>query len=93
MIKINEYFHGTVKSLGVENTAGKATVGVMDVGEYEFGTAAPEKMTLITGTWEIKLPGETSFQSYAKSITVHVPGNSKFQLKVTEQSAYLCEFV
>jgi len=93
MIKLNEYFNGTVKSLGVENTSGKATVGIMEVGEYEFGTGAPEKMTLLSGTWEIKLPGESSFQEYAKNFTVNVPGNSKFQLKITEQSAYLCEFV
>lgn len=93
MIKVNEYFNATVKSLGFENTAGKATVGVMETGEFEFGTAAPEKMTLISGTWEIKLPGETGFRAYGKGITVNIPGESKFQLKILEQSAYLCEFV
>lgn len=93
MIKVNEYFNGTVKSLGFENAAGKATVGIMEAGEFEFGTGAPEKMTLISGKWEIQLPGEAGFKSYAKGVTVNVPGNSKFQLKIAEQSAYLCEFV
>lgn len=93
MIKVNEYFNGTVKSLGFENTSGKATVGVMEPGEFEFGTGSPEKMTLISGSWEIKLPGESNFKTYAKGVTVNVPGNSKFQLKILEQSAYHCEFV
>ena len=93
MINVNEYFNGTVKSLGFENAAGKATVGIMEAGEYEFGTGAPEKMTLISGTWEIKLPGETAFKGYAKNVTVNIPANSKFQLKIAEQSAYHCEFV
>jgi len=92
MIKVNEYFNGTVKSLGFENSQGKATVGIMEAGEFEFGTGAPEKMTLISGKWEIKLPGETVFKNYAQGFTVNVPGNSKFQLKIAEQSAYLCQF-
>ncbi len=92
MIQVNEYFNGTVKSLGFENTSGKATVGIMEPGDYEFGTGAPEKMTLISGKWTIKLPGETGFKSYAKGVTVTIPGNSKFQLKISEQSAYLCQY-
>lgn len=92
MIQVNEYFNGTVKSLGFENTSGKATVGIMEPGDYEFGTGAPEKMTLISGKWTIKLPGETEFKSYAKGVTVTIPGNSKFQLKISEQSAYLCQY-
>ena len=93
MIKVNEYFNGTVKSLGFENAKGKATVGIMEAGEFEFGTGAPEKMTLISGSWKIKLPGETDFKAYSVGFTVNVPGNSKFQLQIQEQSAYLCEFV
>lgn len=93
MIKVNEYFNATVKSLGFENASGKATVGVMEAGEFEFGTGAPEKMTLISGKWEIKLPGETAFKPYAKGFAVSIPGDSKFQLKILEQSAYHCEFV
>jgi len=93
MIKVNEYFNGTVKSLGCENSQGKVTVGIMEAGDFEFGTGAPEKMTLLFGKWDIKLPGETTFKSYAKGVTVCIPGNSKFQLKIAEQSAYLCEYV
>lgn len=92
-IKVNEYFDGKVKSLGFSSGAGNATVGVMVAGEYEFGTGAPEKMTLVEGAWELKLPGSDSFRSFAKGETAEIPGNSKFQLKILVDSAYLCQFV
>lgn len=92
-ISVNEYFDGKVKSLGFAAPSGKATVGVMVAGEYEFGTGAPEKMTLVEGAWELKLPGSDSFRAYAKGETAEIPGNSKFQLKILVDSAYLCQFV
>jgi uncharacterized protein YaiE (UPF0345 family) len=39
MITINEYFEGCVKSLGYHSLEGKSTIGVIDSGEYEFGTS------------------------------------------------------
>lgn len=92
-ISVNEYFDGKVKSLGFASTSGKATVGVMVAGEYEFGTGAPEKMTLIEGAWELKLPGAAEFRSFARGETADIPGDSKFQLRILVDSAYLCQFV
>jgi len=93
MIKVNEYFEGNVKSLGLENGAGKQTVGVMAAGEYEFGTGSAEEMTLVTGKWDLQIPGvEGGFKSYAVGVTANIPANSKFQLKILETSAYLCRY-
>ncbi|HSQ43268.1 MAG TPA: pyrimidine/purine nucleoside phosphorylase [Fibrobacteraceae bacterium] len=92
MIKVNEYFQGTVKSLGFENSKGRQTVGVMAAGDYEFGTGAPERMTLIAGRWSLQLPGESTFREYAIGQTVSIPGNSKFKLEIAEDSAYFCEY-
>ncbi len=92
MISVNEYFDGNVKSLGVNNAAGKHTVGVMVAGEYEFGTSTHEWMTLVSGAWQIKLPGSDAFVDYAVGTTYEVPANSKFQLKVLQDSAYLCRY-
>ena len=40
MLKNNEYFDGKVKSIGFDSeSTGAASVGVMAVGEYTFGTA------------------------------------------------------
>ena len=41
MLKTNEYFGGKVMSIGFDSSEGKATVGVMEAGDYEFGTAGP----------------------------------------------------
>ena len=92
-ITVNSYFEGKVQSLGFVAPSGKATVGVMVAGEYEFGTGAPELMTLVEGAWELKLPGSDSFKPFAKGETASIPGDSKFQLKILVDSAYLCQFV
>ena len=93
MIKVNEYFEGKVKSLAVDNSVGKQTVGVMVAGEYEFGTGSAEEMTLVSGKWELQIPGiEGGFKVYAVGVTANIPANSKFQLKILETSADLCRY-
>ncbi|WP_374351999.1 pyrimidine/purine nucleoside phosphorylase [Chitinimonas sp.] len=92
MIKVNEYFDGKVKSLGFAMGQGAATVGVMAPGEYEFGTAAPEVMTVVAGALTVKLPGHEHWQTFEAGSQFNVAGNSKFQLRVAVDSAYLCEF-
>ena len=93
MIKSSEYFESKVKSLGYETAEGKASVGVMEPGEYKFGTAAPEIMTVIQGTLEIQLPNETEWKIYKKGESFHVIGDSAFLVKVAVQTSYLCEYV
>lgn len=90
MIGVNEYFGGTVKSLGFEDGEGKATVGVMEAGEYEFGTSTPETMKVISGEMSVKLPGESSFKYYGPGDGFKVAANQKFQLKLSGAAAYLC---
>ncbi len=50
MLQSNEYFDGKVKSIGfTSSSTGRASVGVMAEGEYTFGTAQPEEMTVVSG--------------------------------------------
>jgi len=49
MFKTNEYFDGKVKSIAFETGQGSATIGVMAAGEYEFGTATKEIMSVTSG--------------------------------------------
>ncbi|WP_269531122.1 pyrimidine/purine nucleoside phosphorylase [Chitinimonas sp. BJYL2] len=93
MIKVNEYFDGKVKSLGFAVEAGTATVGVMAPGEYEFGTGKPERMTVVAGALTVKLPGNDAWQTFKAGQDFHVPGDSRFQLQVAVDTAYLCEFL
>jgi uncharacterized protein YaiE (UPF0345 family) len=80
MFKVNEYFDGTVKSIA------------FGTGEYEFGTAQREIMHVVSGALTVKLPDSTDWETYEAGSQFNVPANSKFQLKVAVDTAYLCEY-
>lgn len=90
MLKSNEYFEGKVKSIAFENNEGVSTVGVMDVGEYEFGTSTIEYMTVVSGELDVLLPESRGWKVYKKGETFIVAKNSKFKVKATGQVAYFC---
>ncbi|MEZ8824274.1 pyrimidine/purine nucleoside phosphorylase [Vibrio amylolyticus] len=93
MIKINEYFDSNVKSLGFTQKDDQISVGVMEVGDYTFGTAAPEKMTVIKGELVIKRAGEAEWSTYRNGEAFDVVGDSSFDVKVSVTTAYLCEYL
>lgn len=90
MLSVNEYFDGTVKSIGFENSEGKVTSGVMAPGEYEFGTSEDELMKVVSGELKVKLPGSEEFKSFPAGTEFSVAANQSFQLKVEQATAYLC---
>lgn len=93
MLTVNEYFQGNVKSIGLTVDGGKATVGVMAPGEYEFGTSTIEVMKVVAGKLTVKLPGETAWKDFGPGSEFRVDANVKFQLKVATDSAYLCLYL
>lgn len=93
MIKNNEYFDGKVKSIGYEIDGQKATVGVMAPGSYEFGTDAPERMTVIQGTLSVLLRGKSEYTDFKAGDSFEVEGNSTFSLIVEQNTSYLCQFL
>lgn len=92
MLKVNEYFDGKVKSIGFQTATLPATVGVMVPGEYEFGTSQKEVMTVVSGVLTVKLPGNETWQTFNTGDAFEVAANSKFQLKVAVDTAYLCTY-
>lgn len=90
MFKVNEYFGGNVKSLAFTMPDGPATIGVMAKGEYEFGTSNKEIMTVTSGKLIVMLPGSNEWKEFKAFESFNVPANSKFQLRVPEDSTYLC---
>jgi purine/pyrimidine-nucleoside phosphorylase len=92
MFKINQYFEGKVASIAFEQPQGAATVGVMAPGEYEFGTSQLEIMHVISGKLTVKLPGSEQWTDYEAGSQFEVPGNARFNLKVAQDTAYLCEY-
>lgn len=93
MLKVNEYFGGSVKSIAVENEEGVATIGVMEAGEYEFGTSTIEVMTITGGTLQVKLPGAGQWTSYSKGEIFEVAKDVRFKVKAAAPVAYHCQYL
>jgi uncharacterized protein YaiE (UPF0345 family) len=92
MINVNEYFEGAVKSLGYTTAQGRSTIGVIEKGEYEFGTSSHETMTIIEGQMEALLPGEQDWQTFTGGQSFEIEANTSFKVKTTVQSSYLCKY-
>jgi hypothetical protein len=90
MFKTNEYFDGNVKSIAFETSEGPATIGAMAAGEYEFGTATIEYMTVTSGEMEVMLPGETVWNTFKPFETFIVPANVKFKVRMKGDTSYRC---
>lgn len=93
MLKHSGYFDGKVQSVGFERNGRRATVGVVDTGEFHFGTGAPERMTVISGELLAKLPGEPAWRAFPAGTSFEVPGQSGFDVKAAAPAAYLCEYL
>lgn len=93
MIKENSYFDGGVKSLGFALQDGDSSVGVMAPGEYNFGTAAPERMNVVKGELTVKRQGEEAWSTFRSGDAFEVAGDSSFDVKVAQPTAYLCEYL
>jgi len=90
MFKTNEYFDGNVVSIAFENNEGKATVGVMAKGEYEFGTTTDEYMTVVSGEMTVLLPGEDAWKTVGSYDTFKVEKDQTFKVKLDADCAYKC---
>ncbi|TKC10586.1 pyrimidine/purine nucleoside phosphorylase [Pedobacter polaris] len=92
MIQENQYFDGNVKSLGYQTTEGKSTVGIINPGEYEFGTAQNEIMHIIEGRLSTMLANSKEWEIFEAGSNFEVPANSSFKVKTEVQTAYLCQY-
>ncbi len=90
----NIYFDGKVTSRTVEFADGSVkTLGIMLPGEYKFNTGKPELMEILSGQLSYCLAGETQWHDIKGGQSFEVPGNSYFELKVTQVADYICSFL
>lgn len=92
MFKVNEYFDGIVKFIVFDMIVGLVIIGVMVVGEYEFGISQLEIMYVVVGVLMVKLLGSDEWQEYVSGSQFIVLVNSKFQFKVVQDIVYFCEY-
>ncbi len=93
MLSHNSYFGGKVQSVGFERNGRRHTAGVVDAGEFHFGTDAAERMTVVSGELWAKLPGDAAWRAFPAGTTFEVPAKSGFDVKAAAPAAYLCEFL
>ena len=92
--KANVYFDGKVVSHTLKLADGaKKTLGLIYAGEFHFGTDAAERMDITAGRCEVRLDGETTWNSYETGSYFRIPGKSGFDIKVASGIAeYVCSF-
>lgn len=92
--RANIYFGGQVISHTILFADGtKKTLGIMQPGEYEFSTGAPEIMQILSGELEWQLKGDGNWLKVKGSKEFKVPANSAFIVKVPTVTEYCCSFV
>jgi uncharacterized protein YaiE (UPF0345 family) len=92
--KANVYFDGKCVSHTVLFADGtRKSVGVILPAKLTFNTGAPEIMETVDGSCRVKLSGEADWKEYGPGASFKVPGNSSFDIEVTNQPYhYVCHF-
>ena len=87
------YFDGKCVSHGITFADGtKKSVGVVLPATLTFNTGAPEIMECVAGSCEYKLAGTDAWVKSSAGEKFNVPGNSSFDIRVTEAYHYVCHF-
>ncbi|TCJ30197.1 pyrimidine/purine nucleoside phosphorylase [Nocardioides jejuensis] len=89
----NVYFDGKCVSHSIVLEDGtKKSVGVILPSTLLFTTGAPEIMELLAGACRVRLAGSEEWADYAGGQSFDVPGDSSFDIEVTETLHYVCHF-
>ncbi len=89
----NVYFDGKCVSHSITYPDGtKKSVGVILPATLTFNTGAPEIMECVAGACEYKLAGSDAWVKSSAGEQFSIPGNSRFEIRVTEAYHYICHF-
>jgi len=93
LTKANVYFDGKCISHTVLMADGsRKTLGVILPARLTFNTGAPEVMETVAGSCRVLFKGESVWQSFGEGQNFKVPGNSSFEIEVTEPYHYVCYY-
>lgn len=91
--KANVYFDGKCVSHSIQMADGtRKSVGVILPSTVTFSTGAPEVMECVAGACEWRMVGEDAWNRSGTGERFNVPGNAKFEIRVTEPYHYVCHF-
>ena len=87
------YFDGKCISHGVTFADGtKKSVGVILPSTLTFNTGAPEVMECTGGACDYRLAGSDAWVKSSPGEKFSIPGNSRFDIRVTDIYHYICHF-
>jgi uncharacterized protein YaiE (UPF0345 family) len=87
------YFDGKCVSHGITFPDGtKKSVGVVLPAALTFRTGAPEVMECVAGVCEYRLAGTDEWKASGPGDRFSIPGDSSFDIRVTEPYHYICHF-
>jgi len=90
--KANIFFEGKCVSHTVHFADGtKKTVGVILPSTLTFNSGVPEIMETVVGSCRYRIKGG-EWQSCGEGARFEVPGQSSFDIEVTEPYHYICHF-
>ncbi len=91
--RANVYFDGKCVSHGITLADGsKKSVGVILPATLTFNTGAPEIMECVAGGCDYKLAGSERWVKSAVGEKFSVPGNSRFDIRVSDAYHYICHY-
>jgi uncharacterized protein YaiE (UPF0345 family) len=89
----NVYFDGKCVSHNITLADGSSkSVGVVLPATLTFNTGAPEIMECVAGSCEYKLAGSPDWKKSGPGERFSIPGQSSFEIRVTEAYHYICHF-
>ena len=91
--RANVYFDGKCVSHSITLADGtKKSVGVILPSTLKFNTGTPEVMELIVGACRVRLAGSDAWTVYTGGQSFSVPGQTSFDIEVSEALHYICHF-
>ena len=91
--KANVYFDGKCVSHTVIFADGtRKTLGVIFPSSLTFNVGTPEVMEITGGSCRVRLAGASEWTTYAAGQSFSVPGDSSFDIEVTEMVDYVCHY-
>lgn len=91
--RANVYFDGKCVSHSLELADGtKKSVGVILPSSLTFSTGAPEVMQVVDGRCRVRPAGSEAWAEFGAGQSFAVPGQSSFDIEVTQTLHYVCHF-
>ena len=91
-MKVNSYFSNQVLSIDFVNSNGTCSIGVMEPGFFHFSTSKNERIIVTSGALLVQRLNDPEPLLFSDSEEFHIPKNQSFEVEVSEQTAYLCEY-